>query len=69
MHPTLGALAVGNGESAGSYNENGGFVKFASGTYTLDLTNYGTLEPAESVYIFLSKEKYNAYMTTHPNAW
>ena len=64
-----GALSVGNGESAGSYNENGGFIKFASGTYTLDLANYGTLEPAESTYIFLSKEKYNAYMTTHPNAW
>lgn len=64
-----GALSVGNGKSAGSYNENGGFIKFASGTYTLDLANYGTLEPAESTYIFLSKEKYNAYMTTHPNAW
>lgn len=64
-----GALSVGNGESAGSYNENGGFIKFASGTYTLDLANYGTLDPAESTYIFLSKEKYNAYMTTHPNAW
>lgn len=64
-----GALSVGNGESAGSYNENGGFIKFASGTYTLELANYGTLEPAESTYIFLSKEKYNAYMTTHPNAW
>ena len=64
-----GALSVGNGESAGSYNENSGFIKFASGTYTLDLANYGSLVPAESTYIFLSKEKYNAYMTTHPNAW
>lgn len=69
VHSTYGSLTVGNGESAGSYNENGGFIKFASGTYTLDLANYGTLEPAESIYIFLSKEKYNAYMTTHPNAW
>lgn len=69
IHPQFGALSVGNGESAGSYNENGGFIKFASGTYTFDLADYGSLEPAESTYIFLSKEKYNAYMTNHPNAW
>lgn len=65
-----GALSVVNGESAGTYNENGGYIKFGIGSYQVQIENVpAPQDPLEATYIFLSKEKYIEYKTTHPNAW
>lgn len=69
-HGTYGAFSVVNGESAGTYNENGGYIKFGLDSYQVQIENIPALQdPLEATYIFLSKEKYIEYKTTHPNAW
>lgn len=65
-----GAFSVVNGESAGTYNENGGYIKFGIDSYQVQIENIPALQDSqEAIYIFLSKEKYIEYKTTHPNAW